>query len=115
MVEVVVTDEFKDWYASLGDQDAEAVEFVIGLLERQGVTLGYPYSSQLLGAKSALRELRAQSGGRPIRVSYAFDPKRQAVLLLGGDKTGDNDFYRWFVSESEKIWSQYIKELGGKK
>ena len=52
MVEVVVTDEFKDWYASLGDQDAEAVEFVIGLLERQGVTLGYPYSSQLWEPKA---------------------------------------------------------------
>lgn len=115
MIEVIATDEFKEWYLSLNDQDAEAVEFVVGLLERQGVMLGYPYSSQLFDSKAALRELRAQSGGRPIRISYAFDPKRQAVLLVGGDKTGDDNFYRWFISESDKIWAQYLLESSSSK
>ena len=40
-----------------------------------------------------MRELRVQSGGRPIRVFYAFDPRRMAILLIGGDKTGDDRFY----------------------
>lgn len=64
----------------------------------------------------ALRELRIQSGGKPLRVLYAFDPSRQAVLLIGGDKTGDKTgdkrFYETMVPLSEKIWFQYLKETG---
>jgi hypothetical protein len=40
-----------------------------------------------------MRELRVQSGGRSLRVFYAFDPRRSAILLIGGDKTGDDRFY----------------------
>ena len=36
-----------------------------------------------------MRELRVQSGGKPPRGFYAFDPRRAAILLIGGDKTGD--------------------------
>ena len=110
MVEVAVTDEFKAWFRDLDDKDATSVEFYIGLLEAQGVTLGFPYCSKLTGSKENLRELRVQSGGRPLRVSYSFDPRRQAVLLLGGDKTGDDRFYEAFFAESERIWKQYLKE-----
>lgn len=110
MAEVIATDEFATWYAHLNDQEAEAVEFVVELLEKQGIALGFPYSSKLEGTKINLRELRAQSGGKPLRVSYSFDPKRQAVLLLGGDKTGKDRFYKQFVAESERIWEQYLKE-----
>lgn len=55
--------------------------------------------------------LRIQSGGRPLRVLYAFDPKRQAVLLLGGDKTGDTNFYLREVKRAEEIWGRYLKEI----
>ncbi len=51
-----------------------------------------------------MRELRIQSRGRPLRVFYAFDPLRQAVLLLGGDKTGDNRFYVSMIPRVEAIW-----------
>ena len=93
MVEVITTDEFSDWYQALEWNDADAVTRVVGLLEQQGVALGFPHSSAIVGSKIAMRELRVQSRGRPLRVFYVFDPKRQAVLLLGGDKTGDNWFY----------------------
>jgi len=46
--EVIVTDQFEDWYCSLDEKDADAVEFSVGLLERLGVTLGAPHSSRLL-------------------------------------------------------------------
>jgi len=85
--EIVVTDQFRDWYRSLDEKDADAVEFSVGLLEQFGIALGAPHSSKILG--TALRELRIQSGGRPLRAFYAFDPKRQALLLIGGEKTGD--------------------------
>jgi hypothetical protein len=103
--EIVVTDQFRDWYLSLDEKDADAIEFSVGLLEQFGVALGAPHSSRIVG--TALRELRVQSGGRPLRAFYAFDPKRQAVLLIGGDKTGDGRFYRKMIAEATALWNEY--------
>ena len=110
MVEVIGTAEFEAWFLGLDDQAAEAVDLVVGLLEVRGVTLGHPHCSAINGADFALRELRAQAGGRPIRVFYAFDPKRQAVLLIGGDKTGDGRFYEKMIALSTRLWREYLEE-----
>jgi hypothetical protein len=77
------------------------------------VALGFPYSSEIKGSQT-LRELRVQSGGRPLRVFYAFDPLRRAVLLLGGSKTGDERFYEAFVPRAERIWVEYLSSLDQK-
>ena len=58
-----------------------------------------------------MRELRVQSGGRPIRVLYAFDPRRAAILLIGGDKTGDSRFYERMVPIADKLYDTYIDEI----
>lgn len=108
MVEVITTDEFSAWWESLQETDADVVYRLVGLLEAKGVSLGFPYSSDIKGSRFALRELRGQ--GKPIRIFYAFDPKRQAVLLLGGDKTGDKRFYETMVPVAEKIWELYLAE-----
>ena len=50
--------------------------------------------------------------GRPLRMVYAFDPRRQAVLILGGDKTGDDRFYEWAIPKAEAIWGKYLEGLG---
>ncbi len=110
MIEVVVTDEFTGWYSTLDDAASDDVDVAVDLLGARGVTLGYPRSSEIKGASFALRELRVQSNGRPLRVFYAFDPARQAVLILGGDKTGDNRFYETMISKSERIWKDYLNE-----
>ncbi len=112
MTEVVGTDEFEAWYLSVDAQDQDAVDYVVDLLIAKGVTLGFPYSSAITTANFALRELRTQSGGEPIRVFYAFDPERQAVLLIGGNKTGDDRFYERMVPLAERIWRQYLQEQG---
>jgi hypothetical protein len=52
-----------------------------------------------------------EARGRPIRVLYAFDPLRRAVLLVGGDKTGDNRFYEVMVPKAEKVWRQFLMAL----
>lgn len=62
------------------------------------------------GSRHALRELRIQSGGRPLRVLYAFDPARQAVLLIGGDKTGDDRFYEKLIPRADAIFDSYLAE-----
>lgn len=113
MTEVVGCAEFGAWFLALNDADGRAVVRVVGLLEARGAALGFPYSSAIQGSRFALRELRVQSAGHPLRVIYAFDPKRQAVLLLGGDKTGDARFYERIVPKAEEIWVQYLKELEG--
>jgi len=58
-----------------------------------------------------MREPRVQSGGRPIRVFYAFDPRRSAILLIGGDKTGDNRFYERMIPIADALYDTYIKEI----
>jgi len=108
MTEVVVTDAFEDWYENLSDDDRDAVYRVVGLLEARGTTLPYPYSSAIQGSRIAMRELRIQAGGKPLRVLYAFDPARQAVLLLGGDKTGDKRFYERLVPVAERLFAEHL-------
>ena len=69
MVEVVATNEFKGWYLGLDEGDQFAVRGGVGVLEQVGVALGAPRSSAIKGSRFALRELRIQSSGRPLRVS----------------------------------------------
>jgi hypothetical protein len=93
--DVEYTNEFGDWWDSLSDKEQNDTVAVINLLAERGANLLFPYSSGIVGSKnSQMRELRVQSGGRPLRIFYAFDPRRTAILLIGGDKTGDNRFMR---------------------
>jgi hypothetical protein len=112
VVEVVVTDEFAGWYAELSDGHRESVIHSVGLLEQLGTQLPFPHSSDLKGSRYALRELRVKAQGAQIRIAYAFDPARNAVLVLGGAKSGDDRFYRWFIPQAESVWEQYLKEQG---
>ncbi len=94
----------------LSESDTDAVARVVDMLAEMGIALPFPYSSAIKGSNLALRELRVQSQGRPLRVFYVFDYKRQAVLLIGGDKTGDDRFYDKFVPEAERIYARYLRE-----
>jgi len=113
MVEVITTDEFAAWYGALDEDDTKAVIRMVDLLAARGVSLPFPYSSEIKGSRYALRELRVQSGGKPLRILYAFDPQRQAVLLLGADKKGLNDkeFYATYVPQAESLWEEYLQEM----
>ena len=42
---------------------------------------------------------------------YAFDPRRSAILLIGGDKTGDNRFYERMVPVADDLYDTYIEEI----
>jgi hypothetical protein len=82
------------------------------LLMEMGPQLPFPYSSGINGSKHAhMRELRVQSSGRPLRVFYAFDPRRSAILLIGGDKTGDRRFYERMVPIADELSDIYIAEI----
>ena len=80
--------------------------------EQKGPQLGYPYSSDVRGAKHGnLRELRVQHAGRPYRVLYAFDPRRSAILPLGGDRTGNARWYEDHVPIADRLYEEQLAEL----
>jgi hypothetical protein len=83
---VEFTDEFELWWLELSELVQEKCAAVVDLLTREGPNLGFPYSSSIRGSVHALRELRIQCGGHPYRILYAFDPQRNALLILDGDK-----------------------------
>jgi hypothetical protein len=112
MVEVIATDEFAAWFDALDEVHVDPVIVAVSKLEQAGVALGHPASSAIKGASFALRELRIKSSGHALRVFYAFDPRRDAVLLIGGDKTGrkTDDFYAEMIDAAEDIWKEYLAE-----
>ncbi len=58
-----------------------------------------------------MRELRVQIAGRPIRIFYAFDPRRVAILLIGGDKTGQPEFYSRMIRQADRLYDEHLAEL----
>jgi hypothetical protein len=110
--DVEVTDEFKAWWNGLTEAERISVERVVLLLGERGPHLPFPYSSGVNGSRhSAMRELRVQYQGHPYRVLYIFDPRRVALLLLGGDKTGDDRWYEKNVLLADQIYDNYLAEM----
>jgi hypothetical protein len=110
--EVEYTDEFEIWWNSLAEQEQDSVAAVVMLLEEYGPRLPFPYSSRIESSKhSHMRELRIQHAGKPYRVLYAFDPRRMAILLIGGDKTGNNRWYVEYVPIADALYDRHILEL----
>jgi hypothetical protein len=82
------------------------------MLMEAGPALGYPQSTNIRGSKfSHMRELRIQHEGRPYRVLYAFDPIRVALLLLGGDKTGNDRWYERMVPKADSIFEEHLRTV----
>src|SRR5687767_6817169 len=110
--EVEYTDEFGEWWDGLDEDEQVSVATVIRLLETRGVALGHPYSSGVVQSRHKhMRELRIQHQGKPYRVLYAFDPRRSAILLLGGNKTGDGRWYDRHVPIADRLYDEYLQEL----
>jgi hypothetical protein len=58
-----------------------------------------------------MRELRAQAGGDPLRMLYAFDSRRTAILLVAGDKTGDNRWYETNVPAADRLFEHHLNSI----
>jgi hypothetical protein len=109
---VEYTDEFEDWWNILSEQEQNSIAAVVSLLEKKGVNLPYPYSSGINGSRhNQMRELRVQSIGSPLRIFYAFDPRRTAILLIGGDKTGNNRFYEKYIPIADRLYDEHLEIL----
>ena len=110
--QVEYTDEFGEWWSDLSEEEQDAVVARVKLLMEHVPSLPLPYSSDIRSSRHGrMRELRAQQAGRPIRVFYAFDPRRTSILLIGGDKTGNDRFYQGYVPIADDLYDEHLEEL----
>jgi hypothetical protein len=110
--DVEYTDEFEQWWATLTEAEQVDVAATVTLLQNKGPQLPFPHSSGINNSKhSHMRELRTQHQGRPYRTLYAFDPRRSAILLLSGDKTGDNDWYDKNIPVADRLYDEHLALL----
>ena len=112
MWDVEFTDEFEQWWRQLDEDEQESVAASIDLLSTLGPRLPRLHADAVNGSRhSNMKELRTQHQGRPIRTFFAFDPRRSAILLIGGDKTGDDRFYERMIPEADRLYDEHLEEL----
>ena len=100
------------WWAALGEVRQDKIFATVRMLAERGPALPFPYSSGVKGSRHAhMRELSVQSGAKPVRIFYAFDPRRTAILLIGGDKAGDDRFYEALVPVADALYDVHLREL----
>lgn len=111
--EIRVTDECLSWIHGLAEESKAQVVDAIDRLAGGGPGMGRPLVDRLEGSVvHNLKELRPGSAGRSeIRIIFAFDPWRSAILLLGGDKSGNwSGWYKQAIPRAEELYAEYLKE-----
>ncbi|MEA2255574.1 MAG: hypothetical protein QOG35_1619 [Solirubrobacteraceae bacterium] len=113
MFEVEYTDEFEAWWNTLAIEQQVAVDARVQLLAQRGPALKRPVVGEIKGSSydPHMKELVVEASGS-LRILFIFDPRRAAILLLGGDKTGLwNQWYATAIPDADKLYEQYLKEL----
>jgi hypothetical protein len=112
MWEVEYTDEFEEWWDDLDQEEQERITAAVELLMDRGPNLGRPTAAEVAGSSiHNLKELRPR--GTSIRILFVFDPRRTAILLLGGDKAeaGWKAWYPDAMKEAERLYAQHLEEI----
>ena len=111
--DIAFTDEFGRWWDGLSAEEQDSVAAVVDLLAEHGPALRRPHSGHIATSRHAnMKELIVQYAARPYRVLYAFDPRRTALLLIGGDKTGNARWYEEFVPVADRLFDEHLAALG---
>ncbi len=109
--EIEVTDQFNEWWDTLDESQQEALNDRIKMVGEYGPTLSGGIVKTIRMSERDLREIRTSSGG-VLRVLFAFDPRQNTILLLGGNKTGSwNKWYETAVPEADALYDVYLQEL----
>lgn len=106
------TETFGEWWDTLSVTQRTAIIARIDMLKESGPTLGRPLVDRIEGSRHHnMKELRVKKEGE-LRVLFAFDPVQQAVLLVGGDKTGQWDkWYREMIPVADDLLDQHLEQL----
>ncbi|MCP3427316.1 type II toxin-antitoxin system RelE/ParE family toxin [Rothia sp. AR01] len=103
-----------DWLVSLDEGSREQVVAALELLEEHGPQLGRPLVDTVSGSRHRnMKELRPGSAGRSeLRLLFAFDPERQAILLVAGDKAGNwQRWYRQAIPLADDLFDAHLRRL----
>jgi len=109
--EVVFHGEFEPEFDGLLEEVQEELLAQAKLLQQFGPQLGRPRADTLNGSRHAnMKELRFDAAGGVWRVAFAFDPKRKAVLLACGDKSGGSEkrFYRQLIEKADARFDAHL-------
>ncbi len=115
---VKTTDVFDEWFADLDDDAQVEVIATVELLKLLGPRLGRPHADTLNGSKYAnMKELRATTADKVLRIAFAFDPDRSGILLIGGDKSGISKkrFYKQLIEKADQLYAAHLAALKAKK
>jgi hypothetical protein len=107
-------DEFDPEFDDLPEEVQDELLAVTALLETYGPSLGRPHVDTLAGSKHAnMKELRFNAADGVWRVAFAFDPVRQAILLVAGDKAGVSQqrFYKGLIRKADSRFTDHLKRL----
>ena len=112
MWEVEVTDQFKEWWKNdLTDEEQEAIQAAVEFLEEKGPALRRPFIDKVQSSRHQHMKELIPVGGN-IRVLFAFDPRRMAILLIGGDKTNQwAGWYQRMVPIADDLYDEHLREL----
>ncbi|MGH8999670.1 MAG: type II toxin-antitoxin system RelE/ParE family toxin [Acidimicrobiia bacterium] len=111
--EIVYSENFTGWWDDLTAEQQEALTGRILLLQERGPDLGRPVVERIQGSRyQNMKELRASKDGA-LRVLFIFDPRRRAVFLVGGDKTGQwKQWYREAIPAAEERYEEFLRDEG---
>jgi hypothetical protein len=110
--EILLDAEFTEWLDGLGERERGEILAHAGLLRERGPQLGRPRVDTVKGSEFAnMKELRVQIAGDPWRILFAFDPKRSAVLLIGGNKRGDKRWYKTHIPIADERFKRHLESL----
>ena len=111
MWEVIQTNTFYQWFVKRDKNAQEEIREKVRVLEEYGPRLGRPYVDTVSESKfKNMKELRVQSKGQPLRVFFAFDPRRKAVLLVGGNKRNYKKFYKKMIFKADALFNEYLED-----
>jgi hypothetical protein len=112
---VTTTTEFDQWFeGELSDEEREEVTAVVNLLKLFGPMLKRPHADTLKGSRyQNMKELRAKTSGSELRVAFAFDTERKAVLLTGGNKAGvgQKAFYAQLIDRADRLFAAHLARI----
>ncbi len=114
MFTVRTSEVFAQWFGEQSEEVKVEVLALVTLLKEKGPMLSRPYADTLNGSKHRnMKELRGSTATQVLRIAFAFDPERNGILLVAGDKQGINQrlFYTRLISQADDLYDRHLMAL----